>query len=168
MFNQKKTIRIVKPVHVLAIAALWFLAAFTTIDRESDKKILQQIFDGEMQNYRSWNLIPGSKAKVAGAGPHGDFITSYGNDIAQKAISSNAGSMPDGAIIVKDNFTKEKEYRSTVVMKKVDGKWFWGLLKPYGQARQAGYGEEGERMDTCGKCHLGAKRDGVYFWKDPA
>ena len=170
MRTKKKTkyIRIVKPLHVFAIAALWLLAAFAPVDREADKRALQKIFDEEMQDYRSWSLIPGSEALVDGSGPHGDYITTYVNDVALKAIESKAASMPDGAIIVKDNFKKDKEYRSTVIMKKTDGKWFWGLLKPYGKARSAGLGAQGQRMDTCEKCHNSAKKDGVFYWKDPA
>ena len=152
--------------YVVVIAMLWAIVAFMPADRASDKKLLQQISDDEMKDYRSWPLIPGSEALSKGTGPHGDFITTYVNPVALKAIESKAEAMPEGALIIKDNFTEEKEYRSTVIMKKIDGKWFWGTLKPFGVARSAGNGIDSRRGKTCLNCHTkDGLKDGVYYWK---
>jgi hypothetical protein len=145
---------------LLAGIVLWGIAAMLPAD--DHLATLQSINDKELSNYRSWSLIPGSAAMTKGEGPHGDFITTYVNEKALKAITTGAKAMPDGAIVVKDNFTGDKSYRSTVVMKKIGGKWFFGLLKPAGKASMAGFAGD---LKTCAGCHAGANRDNLFYWR---
>jgi hypothetical protein len=154
---------------VLSLSLVVFtLAALPPADEKADLATLAAIHREEMRNYRSWPLFPGTTALAPGEGPHGDFITTRLNDIALKAVREGAPSMPDGSIVTKENYIATKEYRSTVVMKKIRGRWFWGLLKPDGVPRSAGSGLGGSRLKTCLECHQKANRDQLYVWKDPA
>lgn len=143
------------------------VAAVPLTDEKSDLAQLTAIHRSEMQGYRSWPLFPGTTPLMPGEGPHGDFITTRVNASALAAAQAGSAAMPDGAIIAKENFTANKEYRSTVVMKKIGGRWFWGLLKPDGVARSAGTGLGGSRLKTCLECHAKAGRDQIYAWKAP-
>ena len=59
-------------------------------------------------NYQDeWELWPGKGELYEGGEPHGALFTTYLNSIAFKALTEKAGSMPNGAIIVKENYTPD-------------------------------------------------------------
>ena len=44
-----------------------------------------------------------------GQSPHGVYLTIYGNHIAISAVKAKQKTMPNGAILVKDNFDMDKK-----------------------------------------------------------
>ena len=69
--------------------------------------------------------------------------------------------MPDGAIIVKENYTAEKQFALVTLMYKVDGynpehnDWFWAKITADGQVEAEG------QVAGCQACH-GGRRDNDY------
>ena len=56
-------------------------------------------------DYRSnWQVWPDKGELYTGQVPHGMLLTTYVNDVARRAVTTQPGSMPDGAIIVKENY----------------------------------------------------------------
>ena len=61
----------------------------------------------------NWELWPDLGEKYSAKEPHGMLLTTYLNAAALDGLLSKEGSMPDGAIIVKENYTAEGEFRLT-------------------------------------------------------
>ncbi|MFW6257326.1 MAG: cytochrome P460 family protein [Prolixibacteraceae bacterium] len=104
-------------------------------------------------NYENWSQWPGYDGMYEGQSPHGAFLKLYVNDVAKKAIQDGAKTMPDKALIVKENYNKKKELAAVTPMYKVEnynsnaGDWFW-----------AKYGSDGEvmaegKVGSCIDCH---------------
>ena len=86
----------------------------------------------ESSDYRaSWELWPGKGELYVGQEPHGALLTTYLNPAAHAAVTGMAGSMPAGAIIVKENYMPDSTLAATTVMYKVEGydpdhnDWYW-------------------------------------------
>ena len=75
----------------------------------------------EVNYQESWELWPGLGEKVEGGEPHGMLLTTYLNPVALQAFNDKAGAMPDGAIIVKENYTPAGELAANTVMYKQVG-----------------------------------------------
>lgn len=136
-------------------------------EQDQDKATLMQIYNNEMQDYQSWAIVPGSTEKMPGKGAHGKFITTYANAVALNAIQTNASAMPDGAILVKDNFNTPEDGKpwSAVMMKKIDGEWFFGVFFPLYEPKAAGLGTPGKQLSLCMDCHRKAVNDRVFLWR---
>ena len=80
-----------------------------------------------------------------------------------KAVNSNASAMPNGAIIVKENFTPEGVLAATTVMYKQSGynpehnDWFWLKVLADGTIERQG------KVEGCQNCH-GDVKDNDYVW----
>ena len=86
----------------------------------------------EEVDYReNWSLWPGLGEKYSAREPHGALITTYLNPLALDALMGKKGTMPEGAIIVKENYTSDGEFEAHTVMYKKAGfnpdhnNWFW-------------------------------------------
>ena len=86
-------------------------------------------------DYRqNWELWPGKGELYEGGEPHGALFTTYMNPIALEALQSKAGAMPNGAIIVKENYTPDAVFSLVTLMYKVEGydpennDWFWAKI----------------------------------------
>lgn len=115
-------------------------------------------------NYQeSWDLWPGLGEKYQGDEPHGMLLTTYVNAKALEAVNSNASSMPDGAIIVKENYTPAGVLAATTVMYKKSGydsehnDWFWLKYLADGTIEKQG------KVEGCQNCH-GDVKDNDYVW----
>lgn len=115
-------------------------------------------------DYRAnWRLWPGKGQLYTGRDPHGALLTTYANEAAHAAVTNKSGSMPAGAIIVKENFMPDSSLAAITVMYKVDGydpgnqNWFWAKLGPDGAAEVAGRGQ------GCIACH-GAQRANDFIF----
>jgi hypothetical protein len=74
------------------------------------------------QDYQeAWELWPGKGELYEGTEPHGMLLTTYLNPEALEALNNKAGSMPDRAIIVKENYMPDGAYDAMTVMYKVPG-----------------------------------------------
>ena len=112
----------------------------------------------EVDYQENWSLWPDSSEKYPGEDPHGALLTIRMNDAAFNAVG---GTMPDGAIIVKENHTPAGDLAAITVMYKKPGynpdhsDWFW--LKN----TTDGSDDRGGKLMGCQDCHV----DGTdYVW----
>ena len=119
----------------------------------------------EVDYQESWELWPGLGEKVEGGEPHGMLLTTYLNPIALKAFNDKAGTMPDGAIIVKENYTPDGTLAANTVMYKKSGynpdhnDWYWLKVLADGTVDKQGM------VEGCQNCH-GEVRDNDYVWTE--
>ena len=115
----------------------------------------------EVNYQEEWELWPGKGEKYQGGEPHGALFTTYLNSPALDALTGKAGSMPNGAIIVKENYTADGTFDMVTVMYKVGGynpdnnDWFWAKVKANGEVDAEG------QLQGCQACH-GARRDNDF------
>lgn len=113
--------------------------------------------------YTVWDLWPGKKKMYSGTQPHGAFLTTYVNDTGMFGIRGKTGTMPEGTIIVKENYDMDKKYNALSVMYKVKGynpaaaDWFWAKYDKDGKVLAAG------RAEACIKCHEKKKDNDFIF-----
>jgi hypothetical protein len=94
------------------------------------------------------------------------LLTTYLNDAAFMALTGEAGSFPDGSIIVKENYTPDGALDATTVMFKVAGynpehnDWFWAKVLADGTVEAEGQAE------GCQACHS-QERDNDYIMTEP-
>lgn len=115
-------------------------------------------------DYRSnWELWPGKGEKYQGQEPHGMLLTTYLNPAAHEALTGMAGSMPAGAVIVKENYMPDGTLAAVTTMYKVPGfnpdhnDWFFAKQGPDGSVEVEGRGP------GCQACH-GQRRDNDYIF----
>jgi len=107
--------------------------------------------------YVKWNLMPGTTRMRQGLEPHGALQNVYVNKLAMKAFKDKAGSLPDGAIIVKENYTPDGKLAAVTVMNKKKGynpeagDYLWLKYTPDMKIQAQG------KADPCIKCHAKAK-----------
>lgn len=107
----------------------------------------------ETNNYEQWGTWPADEWNdfdqllVSGA-PHGGVVRIYVNDTGLQAADSFDGALPEGTIIVKENYTGASpdspgDLDALTIMYKVDGfnaeggDWFWVKAKPDGSTIDA-------------------------------
>jgi plastocyanin len=114
----------------------------------------------------AWSLVPGKGELYPGQDPHGVLLTTYLNPEAEDALQNQPGEVPEGGIIVKENYTGEEELASVTVMQKEPGfdpahdDWFWAKYAPDGTVQAAGM------PAGCLSCH-GAVRSNDYIFTFP-
>ncbi len=113
--------------------------------------------------YTHWAFFPGLEGMYPGKSPHGAYLKVYVNDTALKAAKEDK-PMPYGAIIVKENYGKDKKTLMAVTpMYKVKGynpqagDWFWAKYGPGGKVMKAG------KVKGCIKCHSMKKNEDWRF-----
>ena len=112
-------------------------------------------------NYKSWRLFPGTARFAPGQSPHGALLTSYVNETAWEALTSDTGPLPSGSIIVKENYMLDRTLAATTVMYKQDGynlensDWYWLKRASDGNIDAQGM------VEGCQNCHRPASRDYV-------
>ena len=121
----------------------------------------------EEVDYReNWNLWPGLGERYSAREPHGALITTYLNPSALDALVGKKGIMPEGAIIVKENYTADGEFEAHTVMYKRAGfnpdhnDWFWLKVLEDGTVEEEG------RSEACQSCH-GQVEVNDYIWSGP-
>ncbi len=113
----------------------------------------------EEYDYRQWPLYPGKEALYAGEAPHGSLLITYVSPQTLIAIQNKQGQLPDGTIIVKENYNQQKKLQATTVMYRLNGynpeagDWFWLKYAPDQTILEEGKGE------GCVKCHEIAKNN---------
>jgi hypothetical protein len=115
------------------------------------------------KHYKQWDLWPGKEKMYPGTQPHGEFLTTYVNDTGMFGIRKKNGSMPEGTIIAKENYSGDKKFNALSVMYKVSGynpaaaDWFWAKYDKDGKVLSSG------RVEACVKCHE-KKRTNDYIF----
>ena len=118
----------------------------------------------------NWALWPEKGQLYTGQEPHGMLLTSYVNKAALKALTTHAGTMPDGAILIKENYMPDSTLAAVTVMYKVAGynpdhnDWFFSKHLADGTLDKApnGMALEG-RVPGCQQCH-GAQKGNDYIY----
>ena len=115
-------------------------------------------------DYReNWELWPGKGELYEGGEPHGALFTSYLNTIAFDALEGLEGSIPNGGIIIKENYTPDAVFDLVTIMYKVDGfdpennDWFWAKIGAAGDVQGEG------KLVGCQACHGGARENDFVF-----
>ncbi len=117
----------------------------------------------QAQYAQNWSTVPGKGTFYKGQGPHGLLLSTYLNEAAFKALQEKPGTMPDGAIIVKENYTPDKTLDSITVMYKKagyapdKGDWFWVKYGPQGEVQAAG------QPAGCLSCHAAVRSNDYIF-----
>jgi hypothetical protein len=110
-------------------------------------------FITETSPYQQWALWPGKGKLYKGQHPHGAFLTTYVSKNALAAIEAKTGSLPDGSMVVKENYSPDKKLAAITVMYKKkgyapeDGDWFWLKYGPDGKIMKEG------KVGGCIGCH---------------
>jgi hypothetical protein len=115
--------------------------------------------------YKTWKPFPAKgkeglyfaveRGPVPAKNPHGAYMKLFVNKIAIDSAQQNqTGSMPNGAILVMENYGRDKQTLLSIsAMYKVtgfapeQGDWFWASYGPDGKAI------EGGRLQSCIDCH---------------
>lgn len=112
--------------------------------------------------YRIWAKWPGKKGMYKGKEPHGALLMTYVNRIALKSIKEQS-SMANNSIIIKENYTSNRELKGISVMYKVrgynpgGGDWFWASYDASFNTIEEG------KVEGCLGCHSRAKRNDYIF-----
>ncbi len=120
----------------------------------------------EVEYRENWELWPDLGEKYPALEPHGMLLTTYLNPAALDALTGKKGSMPDGAIIVKENYSGGGEFEAHTVMYKRAGynpennDWFWLKVLADGTVKAEG------RVEGCQSCH-GQVKVNDYVWSGP-
>jgi hypothetical protein len=111
----------------------------------------------ETNPYQGWGYWPGYAGIYPGKSPHGKYLKLLANPIALKAAREGK-PMPDGAILVKENYGADKKTLKAVTpMYKIKGynpeggDWFWVKYGSNGKIEAAG------KPKGCVDCHRAAK-----------
>jgi Cytochrome P460 len=123
------------------------------------------------EEYRdNWDLWPGTEKFYKGNSPHGMLLTTYVNEVAFEALQAGTTRMPNGSVVIKENYMPNHELAAVTVMFKKGGynpdfsDWFFTKHKPDGSlfAMPNGMAMEG-RLPGCQGCHL-AKKDADFLF----
>lgn len=130
----------------------------------ADGKALHQYIT-QANPYEQWDLWPGTEKFYKGTEPHGALLTTYVNEPALKALN-NDQELPDGSIIVKENYTPDKKLAAVTVMYKKDGynleagDYFWLKYAKDGEIEAEG------KAKGCINCHRSAQGNDWLFIND--
>ncbi|MFQ5863096.1 MAG: cytochrome P460 family protein [Candidatus Brocadiales bacterium] len=111
--------------------------------------------------YTGYQFWPGKTALYKGTVPHGALLNLYVNDKALRAVETKAGVMPNGSILVKENYKPDRTLAAITVMYKVAGynpeanDWFWAKYSPKGEIMAGGMAAG--KVPMCIACHEGRK-----------
>lgn len=105
-----------------------------------------------------WRMWPGTTALYEGTDPHGMLLTTYLNDEAYEALTQGSGPLPNGSIVVKENYQQDSTLAALTIMFSAEGydaehnDYFWAKYGPDGDVQAAG------RVESCQQCHAQGDR----------
>jgi len=120
----------------------------------------------QMDYSKKWRMWPAKTSLYPGKEPHGALLTTYVNIPAFMAIAGKKGMLPNGSMVVMEDYSTDKKLSDITVMFKVQaynpeaGDWFWAKYAPDGKIEAEG------KVDTCIKCH-GQNKDNDYVMTGP-
>ena len=158
---RENVIRIGLLACLLAFTGVASVAADGHLPATDGKALIEYIT--KKSDYTSWPLFPGTSRLYQGAHPHGAFLTTYVSDDALKAMNAKKGTLPSGAIIVKENYSPEKKLAAVTVMYKKAGynpeagDWFWIKYALDGQIEKEG------KVAGCINCHRAVQGNDWVF-----
>ena len=157
------TVRIWVPLAILLVACLGVVACGGSDEPDLPDTTAASVvaYLDEIDYQDSWETWPGLPKQYQGADPHGMLLTTYLNSAALEVVKDGGSSMPDGTILVKENFTPEGVLDATTIMYKKAGynpdhnDWFWAKVLADGTIDKEG------QVEGCQTCH-GAAQDSDY------
>ena len=119
----------------------------------------------ETDSFEDWGQFPGAEGIIESAPPHGPTARVFINGLVEEALNNFTGSLPDGAIIAKENIGEGTGDKATslTIMWKVAGfdpennDWFWTNVTPEGVVNAEG------KVEGCLGCH-GSVRDNDFVF----
>jgi hypothetical protein len=120
----------------------------------------------EQTDYENYPFWPDHRGMQPGQAPHGPYHRIFINSTLYSALPAPDKTAPNGAIIVKENYTGDKSLNSLTVMAKIKGyapgaaDWFWAKYSPKGDIQAQG------TPPPCISCHAGM-RDNDYIIVHP-
>ncbi len=149
----------------LVLAVISMVAVFTNCTPPGPEADGRELYDyiTTDNNYQEWKMWPGKGALYPAEPPHGAFLTTYVTDAVFSDIQGKKGAISDGGIIVKENYTPEKQLDAITVMYKVKGynaagnDWFWVKYFANGTIDVEG------KVETCIECHS-QKRENDFIY----
>lgn len=119
----------------------------------SGERLWQRISaESDYHLYRQW---PDHQGLQPGQSPHGTLHEVFVNRNIYEALPLQGTEVPNGSILIKENYNASRELNNLTVMMKVEGyspehqDWFYAALKPDGTVLA-----EGEPQG-CLNCHSG-------------
>jgi len=117
----------------------------------------------ENNPYKQWETWPGYPDIYPGKSPHGKYLRLYANEPAITAAKAG-NPMPDGAILVKENYAEDKTTLMAVTpMYKAAGynpdagDWWWAKYEGDGTLVKEG------KVEGCITCHKSVKDNDWIF-----
>jgi hypothetical protein len=126
----------------------------------------------DVEDYEDWGTFVENPElrRSTGHAPGGKraFVITFRNDVVAAAEVEATLPLPDGSMIVKENYASEADEAPTLltVMTKQQGDWFWMQMTRAGQVSVDARGEplEGHDVDFCLGCHADVEdNDFVYL-----
>ena len=142
-----------------ALAAFLFSGAMLPGGKDMPKPEAEDLWNyiSEESPYVAWKQWPGKEGMYEGQSPHGAYLKLFVNDKAYAALQAGE-EMPDGAIVVKENYADDKETLVAITpMYKSKGynpdagDWFWAKYSEKADVQAAG------KVESCIECHMKAK-----------
>ena len=128
-----------------------------TKEEISGEKLWERITKED--SYKKYPIWPEYKGMQPGKSPHGRFHKIYINPRLRNSLPLKEKITPIGSIVVKENYTPDKELDAFTVMAKVkdyDNKnndWFWAKYDKNGKVLVEG------KFDMCINCHIGSSNN---------
>ena len=155
---------------VLAVGFAYVGNSISGDANEHAAKLWSSIQDAKYQE--NWALWPGKGKLYKGTHPHGALLTTYINETAANALKDGAKEMPNGSIIIKENYMPDEKLGAITVMEKTgEGKddYFWVKYMPDGSIAKKEVEMDGEKKSItlagspkgCIGCHA-ASTSGIY------
>lgn len=110
-----------------------------------------------------WPTVPGKGELYPGQPPHGALLSTYLNESALDALENRPGEMPDGAIVIKENYQPDETLAAITVMEKragyapAYGDWYWARYGPDGTVQGGG------TIESCIACHAAVRTNDYIF-----
>ena len=110
-------------------------------------------------NYKKYPYWPDYEGMQPGKSPHGRLHKIYINPRLRNSLPLKEKITPIGSIVVKENYTPDKELVAYTVMAKVkdfdkkNNDWFWAKFDKSGKVMAEG------KFDMCINCHIGSKNN---------
>lgn len=120
----------------------------------------------EVNYQKTWKIWPGTHELYEGREPHGMLLTTYLNAAAYDAVINNEEKLPEGAIVVKENYMPDSTFAAITTMYKTKNydpehnNWFWLKNNPEGVIEVEG------KVEGCQNCHS-AQANNDYIFTAP-
>ena len=173
-FNLSPLRRAFALMSVAAIGVMLLLAGCSAAEEDSEEMaapeasgaaIIEYLNAADYQN--AWQHLPGVEPMYTGGDPHGALLSTYFNAIALQAITDKAGSIPEGGMVVKENFMPDGKLAAITVMYKAAGYenpdangWFFLKYAPDGVIEAEG------PVPGCTECHSDVQDNDFLFTAD--